>query len=406
MTRIRDLAIKCVLRCGLALAAFVPLGSAQASKFNVLYTFTGRSDGGRPIGGVMLRRRNLYGSTEAGGTFKDGAVFRLGPDGTETVLHSFNGSDGAHPFSRLIADKGGNLYGTAIEGGGSSNCYGGCGTVFKIAPDGTATVLHAFRGSDGANPHGDLIADSAHALYGTTGYGGTSGFGTIFKLTRNGKLSVLHTFAGGTDGATSQSGLIADASGNFYGTTYFGGGSSNCSGGCGTVFRLAPDGTVTVLHAFTGGGGDGAHPTADLMADAQGNLYGTTLQGGGTFCKSYGCGTVFRLATDGTESLLYAFTGGSDGANPSGSLIADTAGNLYSTTQGGGAKGYGTIFKLAPDGTETVLHSFNDNGDGAMPTSGLILDKAGNLFGSTEGKVGRMPTYGTVFKFKARIVEP
>ena len=403
MTRILDMSIKCVLGCGLALAVFVPLDSAQASKFSVLYTFTGGSDGARPVGGVMLRLRNLYGSTVTGGTLNYGTVFKLGPDGTETVLHSFNGSDGADPASRLIADKAGNLYGTTF-GGGRSRCYGGCGTVFKIAPDGTATVLHAFAARDGANPYGDLIADSAHALYGTTEYGGASGFGTIFKLTRNGNESVLHSFADVTDGAQPESGLIADASGNFYGTTYFGGGSSNCSGGCGTVFRLAPDGTLTLLHVFTGGSGDGAHPTADLMADAQGNLYGTTLQGGGTFCKYYGCGTVFRLATDGTESLLYAFTGGSDGANPAGSLIADTAGNLYSTTQVGGARGYGTIFKLAPDGTETVLHSFNGNSDGALPSSGLVVDKAGNLFGSTEGKIRDTPTYGTVFKFKARIV--
>src|SRR5438105_96776 len=158
---------------------FVPLGSARASKFSVLYTFTGGSDGGRPVGGVMLKLRNLYGSTLSGGTSNHGTVFKLGLDGAETVLHWFTGSDGASPVSRLIADKGGNFYGTAIEGGGSSKCYGGCGTVFKIAPDGTATVLHAFRGSDGGNPYGDLIADSAHAFYGTTEYGG-AGFGTIF----------------------------------------------------------------------------------------------------------------------------------------------------------------------------------------------------------------------------------
>jgi len=406
MTRILDMSIKCVLGCGLALAVFVPLGSAQASKFGVLYTFTGGSDGGHPAGGVMLRLRNFYGSTASGGTLNYGTVFKLGLDGTETVLHSFDGSDGAGPISRLIADKGGNLYGTAIEGGGSSKCYGGCGTVFKIAPDGTTTVLHAFRGSDGGNPHGDLIADSAHALYGTTEYGGASGYGTIFKITRNGKESVIHSFSGGTDGALPESGLIADASGNFYGTTSYGGGSSNCNFGCGTVFRLAPDGTVTVLHAFTGGG-DGENPEADLIADAQGNLYGTTSSGGGAGCKRYGgCGTVFRLATDGTESVLYAFTGKGDGKWPLGSLIADAAGNLYGTTVEGGAKRLGTIFKLAPDGTETVLHSFTGNGDGALPSAGLIVGKGGNLFGSTEGQTGYTPTYGTVFKFKARIVEP
>src|ERR1700730_15697724 len=168
--------------------------------------------------------------------------------------------------------------------------------------------------------------------------------------------TVLHSFTG-SDGANPNAGLIADSSGNLYGTTFNGGasGSGGCMiSGCGVVFKLSPDGTETVLHSFRclyRRCPYGANPNAGLIADSSGNLYGATVHGGGSGCAGYGCGVVFKLSPTGTEKVLYSFTGGSDGANPDAVLIADSAGNLYGTTYGGGASGAGVVFKLSPDGT-------------------------------------------------------
>ena len=312
-----------------------------------------------------------------------------------TVLHAFtDGSDGANPAADLIDDSSGNLYGTTAEGGGSGCNRLGCGTVFKLAPDGTESVLYAFTGgSDGSVPAGVLTKDKGNNLYGTTGQGGGSdcggrGCGTVFKLAPDGTETILHIFTGGSDGDAPEGGLIKDKTGNFYGTTLEGGGTyAGCNEGCGIVFEITMDGTETVLHAFTGGS-DGAFPVSELMRDKAGNLYGTTQEGGGTDCNGIGCGTVFELAPDGTESVLYAFTSGSDGAWPEGGLIGDGAGNLYGTTaEGGGTNcsglGCGTVFKLAPDGTEVVLHAFTGGSDGAGPVARLTRDKAGNLYGTT-----------------------
>ena len=216
------------------------------------------------------------------------------------------------------------------------------------------TVLYSFAGSpsDGANPLAGLIADRAGNLYGTTGFGGSSDFGVVFKLAPNGTETVLHFFAGGpSDGRTPffSGGLIVDPAGNLYGTT-FGGGASDF----GVVFMLAPNGTETMLHSFAGSPTDGASPQAGLIIDGAGNLYGTTANGGAS-----DFGVVFKLAPNGTETVLHSFAGGpSDGAGPVAGLIADSAGNLYGTTSGGGASGFGVVFKLAPDGTYTVLHTF------------------------------------------------
>jgi uncharacterized repeat protein (TIGR03803 family) len=236
----------------------------------------------------------------------------------ETVLYSFKGgSDGSNPAAGLIVDSSGNLYGTTFNGGGGSGCGSdfGCGTAFKLAPDGTETVLHAFTGgSDGGLPEAGLIADGSSNLYGTAYQGGASNLGVVFKLAPDGTETVLYSFKGGGDGGVPAGTLIADSSGNLYGTTSEGGGSGCFGNGCGTVFKLAPDGTETVLHAFTGGS-DGAHPNVALIADGAGNLYGTTGGGGITLCYE-GCGTVFKLAPDGTETVLHAFTGAATGIFP------------------------------------------------------------------------------------------
>jgi len=300
---------------------------------------------------------NLYGTTSGGGASYKGVVFKLAPDGTETVLHSFPGfpSDGNSPYAGLIADSAGNLYGTTL----SRDSVSHAGVVFKLAPNGTAgwteTVLHSFTGfpTDGALPYAGLIADSAGNLYGATTGGGASGQGVVFKLAPDGTETVLHAFTGGSDGAYPGVGpLIADSAGNLYGTTTGGGGGPGASGQ-GVVFKLSPDGTETVLHSFTLGSGGGG-PLAGLIADSAGNLYGTTQVGGAS-----GQGVVFKLAPNGTggwtESVLYSFTGGSDGGQPFyGSLIADGAGNLYGTTVGGGASGAGVVFKLSGTGFVTT----------------------------------------------------
>jgi uncharacterized repeat protein (TIGR03803 family) len=403
-----------------ALLAMASGGGASAWQTeSVLYTFCSQpncSDGANPYAGLIANSSgNLYGTTRFGGggscPIGCGVVFKLSPDGTETVLHSFSGgADGGNPYARLIADSSGNLYGTTSNGG-RSGCIpveSGCGVVFKLAPDGTSfTVLYAFAGgaSDGATPYAGVIADSSRNLYGTTHFGGPGngglGWGVVFKLAPDGTETVLYSFcsqANCSDGNFPDNGVVADSSRNLYGTAT-GGGASNL----GTVFELSPDGTsFTVLHSFAGGAGDGANPFAGLIADSSGNLYGTTAAGGAsTLCAPpglpAGCGTVFKLSPGATFTLLHSFTGGpSDGASPGAGLIADSSGNLYGTTSRGGAStlcnglppntpaGCGTVFKLSPDGTETLLHSFaGDVSDGADPTAGLIADSSGNLYGTT-----------------------
>lgn len=306
----------------------------------------------------------------------------------ENVLYSFKGgSDGAQPDANLIADAAGSLYGTTLVGGGSGCEGGGCGTIFKLASDGTESVLYAFQnGNDGAFPDSGLIEDTSGNFYGTTGLGGPPGFGTVFELAANGTETALYTFTGGSDGGVP-AGLVGDLSGNLYGTTIRGGtfGGSDCGEiGCGTVFEVSPAGKETVLYTFLGGT-DGSQPAGGVIRDRNGNLYGMTSLGGTGNCNggSY-CGTVFKVAPDGTETVLHSFQGGNDGYAPLGALLLDSAGNLYGTTQSGGSGGgYGTVFKLAPDGTETVLYAFKGGRDGLGPVAGVVMDKSGNLYGTT-----------------------
>jgi uncharacterized repeat protein (TIGR03803 family) len=390
---------------GAMMLAQAPAQPANAGKFRVLYVFQGGTDASGPIAGVIERGKLLYGTTYFGGTNNLGTVYSVAADGTESVIHSFgSGTDGANPQAGLVADAKGNLYGTTYSGGAKDR-----GTVFKITPKGKETVLYSFcpnypHCTDGFNVSAGLILDANGNLYGTSYAGGANSLGTVFKVASDGTQTVLYSFKGGSDGADPSASVIADSQGNLYGTTYDGG-NTNCYGaGCGTVFKLATDGTESVLYAFQGGS-DGANPFASLIMDATGNLYGTTWSGGSTTnCSGSGCGTVFEVATNGTETILHAFSGGSDGMDLQSPLTADENGNLYGTTDYGGntsdcsGNGCGTVFKLAPDGTKTVLHAFAGS-DGAQPGGQLLAEKKGELYAATYNGGGSCDC-GVVFRVK------
>jgi uncharacterized repeat protein (TIGR03803 family) len=385
MPRSLDLFRKAMLGCGLALALF---GTAYAGKVNVLYPFKGGNDGAEPISGVISDSQgNLYGTTwEGGGSGCGGqgcgTVFELAPDGTETVLYAFQGFNGGpDPVAPLglVRDKDGNLYGVT-ENGGTGNCQGGCGTVFRLAPDGTMTLLHAFdSGSDGAFPGAGLLRDNRGNLYGTTLEGGAHGRGTVFRIAPDGAESVIYAFCAQTncaDGASPWSALIADKAGNLYGTTTEGG---NPAGG--TVFRIAPNGVETVLYNFCSvqpDCQDGYEPYAGVTMDQAGNLYGTTSWGGAL--DDAGLGTVFKLAPDGTETVLHSFWLETDGANPMTGVIVDKVGDIYGTlTRTYACKtDLGSVYRLSPDGSEK-LHCI------ATAIYAGVMERNGYLYGTGAG---------------------
>lgn len=384
----------------LALTSTFWIGAANAAGgYKVLYNFSGgATDGAIPIGALIRGPdASLYGTTFLGGPAGEGTVFKLAPDRSLTILHTFNAapSDGAEPLADLVLDGSGNLYGTTQIGGSTD-----MGTVFRVAQNGTESVIHSFTGNpDGAYfVYAGLTKAPDGNFYGATVTGGSSDLGAIFKLTLPSTVTILHSFkADGTEGAGPEGTLIADESGNLYGTTNWFGPS-----GHGTVFRLAPDGTLDVLCAFTGGG-DGGEPASPLVMDKRGNLYGTTEYGG-----EHDSGVVFKLAPNGTESVLHSFTGGSDGARPISGLIMDKAGNLYGTARFGGrtnadcADGCGTVFKVAPDGTETTLHKFS-GADGRKPWARLVSDGK-KKFKHVYGVTGSGGTFdlGTIFEIKLK----
>jgi uncharacterized repeat protein (TIGR03803 family) len=401
----------------LALAAVFGLAfiatSSVAQTYKVLYSFAGYpKDGGQPGGGLLMDAAgNLYGTTVYGGNHNTcsangiqcGTVFKLDTKGVETVLHNFNGPDGANPSSNLIMDAKGSLYGTTTYGGVTTSCsgtgYAGCGVVFKLS--GTKeTVLYRFTGgADGAFPWAGVIMDTQGALYGTANAGGTFGDGVAFKLAGK-KETVLHSFTGGKDGGYLTSGLLMDATGNLYGTDAYGG-DVNC--GCGVVFKLAGK-QLTVLHSFKGPP-DGASPSASLIMDGQGNLYGTTTNGG----ESYSAGTVFELSPSSKESILHrfrAYTKQHDGILPNTSVVRDAQGNLYGTTDEGGLYGFGVVYEITTAGKEKILYNFcspRECTDGAFPND-LIMDAQGNLYGTTFD--GGVYGYGTIFKITLQPSHP
>ena len=401
----RTLASVAVL--ALAFSTALPL---RAQTFSVLYEFKGGADGECPQAGLVRDAAgNFYGTTAFGGKLVQdcsyagpgcGTVFKIDPNGNETVLYRFAGApDGVEPMAGLIMDSDGNLYGTTSYGGASNY-----GAVFKLDSSGQETVLYSFGAyPDGEFPSGGLTMDADGNIYGTTQEGGTGtscwgGCGTVFKLDATGKETVLINFTPPAEYATAA--LTLDAAGNLYGTTSGNGGSS-----LGTVFKMSKDvaAEATTLRTFTEGAG-GVTPMGGLVRDAKGRLYGMTLVGGDLNCNTghgYGCGVVYELSPSGKETVLHSFAGPPDGDGPNAGLLREKSGDLYGTTAGGGTSGLGTVFKLDKHGKITLLHSFV-NTDGAGPYSTLVQDPAGNLYGTTfaGGDFTCNPQYGCGVVFK------
>jgi uncharacterized repeat protein (TIGR03803 family) len=301
-------------------------------------------------------------------------------------------------MSDLVADAAGNLYGTTPKGGKANK-----GVVFRYGPDGRETLIYAFSGgADGGVPSGPLSVDQDGNLYGTAAQGGAGNFGVVFKIAPNGTETVLHAFAGGpADGAYPAGGVTFGPDNSLYGTAG-GGGTANR----GVVFALRPKGKLDILHSFAGGPKDGLEPASGVIFDAQGNLYGTTPLGGpgSQDLQPPCCGTVYKISATGHFALLYAFHTDCDGAGPESPPVLDSAGNLYGATPtlgctDGQNEAWGVIYKVTPSGTETVLHAFTESPDGASPFSTLILGKQGEIYGTTAN--GGVLDQGTVFEITA-----
>ncbi|PYX31329.1 MAG: hypothetical protein DMG77_07230 [Acidobacteria bacterium] len=369
--------------------------SSAASTTKLVYSFAGGSDGEyTDTDLVMDQAGNIYGTSVQGGLYGGGTVFQVTPAGVHTVLYNFTGgTDGGEPYKGVTLDPKGNLYGTAVTGGGGS-CEGGCGTVFQLAKAGGGvwnfSVVHTFTGgSDGSGPGAPLAIDKSGNIFGMAPTGGAFGVGTVYLIqhgTSGWTFRLIHTFTGGSDGLGGSAGrMIFDSAGHVFGTSTVGG-----LNGLGVVFHLTP--TLTGEWQFTSlydfkGSPDGALPYGGLVRDSAGHLYGTTYYAGAN-----DLGTVYELVRkNGTwnERVLYSFKGGTDGGNPISTLVADSAGNLYGTTSEGGASGCecGTIFKLSRKSgggwTETVLYGFPGTPGPGFAYNGLVSDSKGNFYGAT-----------------------
>jgi uncharacterized repeat protein (TIGR03803 family) len=355
----------------------------SAQTFTLLHSFDG-TDGAQPHAGLIQGTDgNLYGTTGFGGSANVGTVFNIPlGGGTLKTLATFHGTNGSQPFAGLVQATDGNLYGTTGYGGADN-----VGTVFKIPlGGGTLKTLATFHGTNGSYPAAGLVQANDGNLYGTASGGGSDSAGTVFKIPLGGgALKTLATFHG-TNGSGPAAGLIQATDGNLYGTTETGGSDDQ-----GTVFKIALGGTLKTLATFHGT--NGIYPAAGLV-QADGNLYGTASMGG-----SDSAGTVFKIPLGGGTLKTLATFNATNGYDPLAGLIQATDGNLYGTTFSGGVNGYGTVFTIPPaGGTLTTLYSFcSQSGctDGGNPTAGLIQATDGKLYGTTYN--GGVNGGGTVF---------
>jgi len=372
------------------LVVLLGIGAARARTFRALYSFKGPPDGYDPSPGLVRDSAgNIYGTTASGGAYNFyGTVFKIDKRGNETVLHSFCSggwpcSDGAYPDGGLVRGRDGYLYGTTQVGGYPNCSYGyGCGTIFKIDREGNFSVLYRFGGlPDGSFPVSTLVLDDQQNLYGTTEYGGDShcdvsgGCGTVFKVDKNGKETILHAFHGATqmDGAIPWAGLVWSHAGRLIGTTPAGG-SPGCDGwmdnGCGIVFRVNKVGRETVLYRFSPSGTTGMRPFYPVTLDNAGNIYSTAQ------------GVAFRLNRRGQVKILCNFFPTEDGI-PSDGMAWGGKGALYGTTFEGGVDYSGTVYRLDRAGKKTILYNFTGFSDGDYPLGKLVIDGDGNLYGVT-----------------------
>jgi len=381
--------------------------SHAASTTQVIYSFLGDTDGEYADTDLVTDSAgNIYGTTVQGGTYASGTVFQVTPAGVHTILYSFTGgTDGGEPYKGVTLDAQGNIYGTAGVGGKYVGpCVDtGCGTVFKLTNNGgnwTFSIVHSFTGGrDGWGPGSGVTVDSAGVVYGTTPLGGTNNAGVIYQLTNvsgNWTEKIIHAFTGGNDGIGGSAGrLLPDRRGGFFGACTAGG-----ANGSGVIFHLIPGSggkwRLVPIYAFKGMP-DAGFPYGGLLLDKSGNLYGTSYYDGAN-----DLGTVYKLTNNHngtwTESVLYSFQGGSDGASPISNLVADAAGNLYGTTSEGGAAscGCGTLFKLTPGGIESVVHAFQGPPDGAFVYNGMVPG-SGGFYGATVH--GGTANEGAIYKF-------
>jgi uncharacterized repeat protein (TIGR03803 family) len=353
--------------------------NATEATYTDLHDFTGDDGFGTGANVTLDDSGNIYGTTDFGGAHDHGVVFKLAPDGTQTVLHSFIGSEGSEPDGAVSLVHG-NLFGTAGSGGASGN-----GVLFKLNKNGRYKDLHDFSATDGSFLRGNLTRDKLGNFYGTALFGGANDDGTVYKYGFDGSFTVLHAFNGG-DGEYPEHGVVRDSAGNLYGVTAFGGADDE-----GSVYKVASDGTFTSLYSFSGGA-DGGFLYGGLALDDAGNLYGSTVEGG-----SSDQGTVFKLAPDGTLTTLYNFTGGADGGSPEGDMTR-VGPRLFSTASEGGDPSCqcGVIYELKPNGKELVLHTFTGS-DGGGYSAGLTKH-AGVFYGATAS--GGANDDGVVFSLK------
>ncbi len=409
-----------------------PKGEVKA-----LHHFNNTTDGGNPTGSLVKGADgNFYGLTSGGSATTYGTIFKITPSGTFTVIRNFEYTTGAKPNGHLTLGKDGNFYGLTYNGG----TYG-TGVVFKLTPSGTYSVLHHFnKPTDGGNSYGSLTQGKDGSFYGMTYSGGTYGYGTIFKISSTGTFKVLRhlqtadgiypegnnltsatdgnlygiirqggNLGNGTifkmsttgnftvirhldyrqDGGRSRGSLVQGADGALYGTTTSGG----TTGGYGTIFKITTNGTLTVLRHLDLAN-DGGAPMGDLYRNSDGNFYGLTSTGGKNFD-----GTIFKITSTGTYTVLNTFNGASQGNTPSGNIILAKDGAYYGTNWGGGTYQYGTIFKIC-GGVTTVLRSFNKSTDGGSPLAGLVQGTDGNFYGTTS--TGGNFNNGTLFKITAK----